>query len=93
MKKRDGDIEWTVNKEERQGVTVYVLRFEKQKSGLLKGQYHPYFWLLPQVFIAQFVEAEYTHWEAFCGDELIDSNIVIVGNRVATPEEVAGILG
>ena len=88
MKKKDGDIEWTVTEERREGVLVHVLRFEPLTKGLHKGQYHPNFWLLPMVFLSQFIEPTYSLWEAYCGQEVIDSNIVYVGSKIATQKEL-----
>jgi len=87
MRKSDGDIEWTVETEVRGGTTVHVLRFEKLKTGPNKGRYHPYFYVLPQIFLAQFIEPSYDYWEAYLGAEMIDSNIVLRGDRIASTAE------
>jgi hypothetical protein len=88
MKRRNGEIEWTVKVEVRDGATVHVLRFERQASGPHTGQYHPYFWMLPGVFLSQFIESHYEHWEAWLGEELLDSSVVYKGTAIATKGEV-----
>jgi hypothetical protein len=87
MRKQDGEIVWTVEQMLRDGQVVHVLRFERQVQGMYAGQYHPFFWTMPMMFLSNFIEPDYEHWEAYCGDELIDSNIVLINGRLATTQE------
>jgi len=87
MLKKDGEIVWDEEVVVDGGVSVVELRFHKQGSGEFAGRYHPMFWQLPQVFLSNFIDPDWTHWRAWLGADCIGSNVVYVNGRVASTVE------
>lgn len=85
--KQDGEIRWTVSEVVLDGQQVTELRFEKQATGEYAGHYHPLFYMMPMVFLSQFIEPNYKLWRAYLGHELIGSNLVRENGRVLSHEE------
>ena len=86
MQCQDGDIHWSVAEIVIDGQRVTELHFEKMKVGEYKGQYHPMFYWMPMIFLSQFIEPEYELWQAYLGDDLIGSNVVLEDGRVVSYE-------
>ena len=85
--KVDGEIRWTVTKASVDGQGITELRFEKQRRGEHAGEFHPMFYMMPMIFLSNFIEPTYKLWRAYLGDELIGSNLVYENGRVLSFEE------
>lgn len=85
--RQEGEIQWTVSEIDLDGQQVTELRFEKQATGEYAGQYHPLFYMMPMVFLSQFIEPTYKLWRAYLGSELIGSNLVREDGRVLSYED------
>jgi hypothetical protein len=85
--KVDGEIRWAVTITEVDGQSITELRFEKQRRGEHAGSYHPLFYMMPMIFLSNFIEPKYKLWRAYLGDELIGSNLVFANGRVLSFEE------